>query len=118
MLEQPGWRPPEPPRDLNGWGTYMTRMVEHMRVRLHYVEQSHNDLKLEIRAKSASAPAADTPSLSGVGNTAKEVGIATKEIVLALRWVALIILLIALSTNRIDLNAISKIGLGRLLSGA
>ena len=113
-----GWQSPPPPRDLNGWGMYVTRMVENLRVRLHYLEQSHSDLRSEVKGKSESAHNADTPSLTDMGSTAKEVGLATKELVLALRWIALIVLLVALATNRIDLQAISKIGLGRLLSGA
>lgn len=115
-----GWQMPTPPRDLNGWGHYITRSMEHVLTRLHYVEQSHNELKEEVRSKAQeSAKPADHESMSAhIGTAAKEVGTAAKELGLACRWIFLIVVVVLLATKKLDLELLSKLPGGNLLGGS
>lgn len=104
--------PPPPPSHLNGWGHYTTGAIQHLLVRVHYIEQTISDMREDARdqraaasARTAAAPATPpdpSPSPSTIRDTVKEVGSTAKEIGAALRWMAVILITVMLVTKRID----------------
>lgn len=108
-----GWRPipPPPPVDTNGWGRYVAATLEHVLVRLHYIEKHHDQCSLRLLASDAHTT--KEPSDQDVWKERKEVA---KEIGTGLKWLAAIVLLIGLILKRIEVSQLpmlkSWLGIG------
>ena len=64
------------------------------------------------KALPSAAPTADRPSTMA---TAREIGMATKEAITALKWVLAILIVVALVTKRMDIEALKSLNLAKLL---
>ena len=89
--------------DANGWGRYVSEMIGHILARLHYLERDHDDLKFQSRAQDAHST--KEPSQKEIWQERKE---AAREIGIALRWLAVGILLALLGFRVISVADISK----------
>lgn len=101
----PGWRPAQPPSHLNdthGWRTYVVATLEHILIRLHYIEH---------QASRSDTPAPDAPTISPPAKEtiwrdrkelAQEVTSMAKAISTGLMWLAVIVLGVGLIMKRID----------------
>lgn len=111
-------RPPDPPDSANGWGRYVARSLEHLLVRLHYLEADHNDLKDDYRdlkdshekvrehtsrCSALSAPTSSAPAKAEWGEIAKQIGTAA-------RWIAVCLVIGALALQRISISDLLKLG--------
>lgn len=112
MSTPPQWRPPDrspmpPPSDMNGWGRYVAATLEHILVRLHYLEQSHEELKSHSAADAPVAPTGKEPSSKDVWTERKETA---KEVSVALRWLVGGILLLLLGFKKVEISEVLKLG--------
>ncbi len=111
MPHRQGWlRPPQappPPPDHNGWGRYVAVTLEHILVRLHYIEQKQEDKSNHpvSDAHTTNQPAtwADRREL------AKDIASALKDIRTGLMWIAVIILLLGLIAKKLDLTQLQTL---------
>lgn len=137
-----GWGPPAPPRDLNGWGQYITRAVEaasarsyqvehrltvvetvqaerlaiqearwaELMRRLYHIDQSaalmRQDMQVHSPAPASTSVDTPLPSAGSIRDTVKEIGVTTKEIGAALRWVAVIVIVLAVAFKKVDIESL------------
>lgn len=104
MSNLPGWRPghssPPPPPDTNGWGRYVAVTLEHILVRLHYIEEKQrDDQHLSHRASDA-----HTTKPPATWADMKDIASALRELRTGLMWIAAIILLLGLIAKKLDLT--------------
>jgi len=110
----PGWQYPEPPPPIetNGWGRFVAARLEHLLWRVHQVEQELRETRALIRPVS-DADSTKPPSEKEIWVERKEVA---KEVATGLKWLAAVVLLIALIFKKIEPSQIpaikSLIGLG------
>lgn len=116
MATPPGWRPSPPtgtssphtpPQDTNGWGRYVAATLEHILVRLHYLEQSHDELRSKETKTSSLAPIAAPSSQKEIWSERKETA---KEVSTGLRWLAVVLLFILLAGRIITLSDLKTLG--------
>ena len=105
-----GWRPghssPPPPPDTNGWGRYVAVTLEHILVRLHYIEEKQrDDQHLNLRASDAhtSRPPKDS-TWAERRDLTRDIASIAKDVRTGLMWIAAIILLLGLIAKKLDLT--------------
>lgn len=110
MSNPPGWRPDQrspPPQNFNdteGWRRYVAVTLEHILVRLHYIERDRN------HPQQQSPPASDAPitkppaTWADRRELAKDVASIAKDVRTGLMWIAAIILLLGLIAKKLDLT--------------
>lgn len=119
MSNPPGWRPDQrspPPQSLHdteGWRRYVAVTLEHILVRLHYIEQNHNHDREQSRRASA-APTSSPPkeresTWAERRDFAKELGPLIKDFRTGLMWIAVILLIAGLIAKRIDLTQLQTL---------
>lgn len=105
-------RPPDPPDSANGWGRYVASTLEHLLVRLHYLEVDHDDLRdshEKVRehtsrcSSASSAPTTSPPAKVDWGEVAKQGSTAT-------RWIAFCIVISGLALKKIEIGDLQKLG--------
>lgn len=113
MPHRQGWlRPPQappPPNDQNGWGRYVAVTLEHILVRLHYIERKQEE---DMNRHVSDAPTSKQPKDSTWAERrelAKDVGSAIKDIRTGLMWIAVIVLLVGLIAKKIDLTQLQTL---------
>lgn len=106
-----GWRPPPPPPpvDTNGWGRYVAATLEHIMVRLYYIEK-HHDLCSNLRVSDApiSKPSKET-TWAERRDLARDVASIAKDVRTGLMWIAVIVLLGGLIAKKIDLSQLQTL---------
>lgn len=108
------WRQPPsptPPPESNGWGRHVAGTLEHILVRLHYLERSHEELRSAVSHPS-DAPNADHHSGKDTWAERRDTA---KEIATALRWLAGIVLVVLLASKKLQIEDLRT--LGKLLGG-
>lgn len=115
MSNLPGWRPghssPPPPPDTNGWGRYVAVTLEHILVRLHYIEEKQRDDQ-HLSHRASDAPTTKPPkdsTWSDRRDLAKDIASIAKDFRTGLMWIAVIVLLVGLIAKRIDLTQLQTL---------
>lgn len=85
----------------------MAGAIEHMLVRMHYLEQGLEELKDAVREPPPSA--SDAPISSPPLNRLKDWQAMIKEVGVVTRWIAVIVLSVLLGFKLIDLPTIGKL---------
>lgn len=110
MPHRQGWlRPPQappPPNDQNGWGRYVAVTLEHILVRLHYIERRQED---EANRHASDAPTTKDSTWADRKDLARDIGAAIKDTKTALMWIAVIILLGGLILKKLDLTQLQTL---------
>lgn len=97
MSMPPDWHH-APPTDQNGWGRYVAATLASHGVRLQFLESRFSDLMQSSRPAS-NAPTTDEPSKKPALADYKDI---VKEVATSLKWLAAIILLLALIFKKLD----------------
>lgn len=115
MSNPHGWRPDHrspPPQNMNdteGWRRYVAVTLEHILVRLYYIERNHH------KPDSPSPPASDAPTTKQPATwadrreLAKDIASGIKDIRTGLMWIAVIILLLGLIAKKLDLTQLQTL---------